>query len=518
MSAPQDRGRFRKHPGSRKRPSRHGRVEPKTPYQPSLSERSTPASPQTFNVNPVTARQYAFVILNEARRTGQFVDDILDRQPGIEDLSSTDRRFLAEIINGVTRRARTLDEILSRYVSRPREQVEPALWSLLRLGAYQLILMTGVGQHAAVNETVLLAGWIDQPRWKGFLNGVLRAIGRDITDEFVDTPARNCIPVVTRAGDDESSGTERVRLRRINKDVLPNPELWTTHLAAAYGLPGWLLIRWSHRFSDSDLQEIVEWFERRSPLTLRVNPLKGTRDELLSILTESATGSTAPAFVAGDRENSIRVQGSARVTELPGFAEGRFIVQDETAMSAAELLAPEPGQSVLDLCAAPGTKTTHLAELMQNTGSIVAADSDQDRLRRIHENAQRLGLEIIDPLLVSDDLSDLPISLFDAVLIDVPCSNTGVIGKRPEVRTRLQERDIDDLASLQLKLLRSAAQRVKPGGRLVYSTCSVEPQENTGVLNSLLETTTDFSLSETREFIPGRPADGGFQALLTRSV
>lgn len=515
MNVPQDRGRFRKHPTSRKRPSRHGRVEPNARQGEGLSERSAPTSPQSFNVVPVTARQYAFFILNEARRTGQFVDEILERQTGLDDLSAADRRFLTELINGVTRRSRTLDAILSKYVSRPPEQVEPALWTLLRLGAYQLVLMTGVGSHAAVNETVLLAGWIEEPRWKGFLNGVLRAISREVTDEFVDEPARNCVPVVTHLGTDD--GGDAVRLRRIEKDVMPDPSLWTTWLAAAFGLPSWLLYRWANRFSETELRELAEWFERRTPVTLRVNPLQGTRDELLTLLNQSAEESDSPLFVAGDRSDSIRATGSVRVTELPGFADGRFTVQDESAMSAAELLAPAPGQLVLDLCAAPGTKTTHIAELMQNTGTVVAADNDAERLRRVSENSQRLGLDIIEPLHVGDDSRDLPITLFDAVLVDVPCSNTGVIGKRAEVRTRLRERDIEDLARLQLGLLRSAASRVKPGGRLVYSTCSIEPQENTGVVNALLESTSDFSLEEIREMVPGRPSDGGFQALLVRS-
>lgn len=516
MNAPQDRGRFRRHPGSRKRPSRRGKAEPRARLDSGLTERPV-ASVQTFNVVPVTARQYAFVILNEARRTGQFVDEILDRQPGIDDLSAADRRFLTELVNGVTRRARTLDTILSKFVTRPQEQVEPALWTLLSIGAYQLVLMTGVGSHAAVNETVLLAGWLDEPRWKGFLNGVLRSIGRDVTDEFVDAPAKNCVPVVTHAGNDDG---ESVQLRQLRKDVLPDPGLWTTWLANAYGLPSWLLYRWANRFSESELHDIAQWFEQRSPLTLRVNSTKGTRDELLALLsdTSSADDTAEPKFVAGNLPDSIRVNGSVRVTELPGFADGRFSVQDETAMSAAALLAPQPGQSVLDLCAAPGGKTTHIAELMQNTGKVLAADSDATRLRRVYENAERLGLDIIEPLHVDDDSRDLPITLFDAVLVDVPCSNTGVIGKRPEVRTRLQERDIEDFALKQLALLRSAASRVKPGGRLVYSTCSIEAQENTGVVNSLLQSTSDFVLEEVRELVPGQPSDGGFQALLLRSA
>jgi 16S rRNA (cytosine967-C5)-methyltransferase len=525
MSSPQERGRFRRHPGSKKKPGRGRRVEPVAPGAPPLSEPSVPASPQSFDVNPVTARQYAFVILNEARRTAQYIDELLERQPGIDELSVVDRRFLTELINGVTRRTRTLDSILSHYVTRRRDQVEPALWTLLRLGTYQLVLMTGVSSHAAVSETVELAAWLDQSQWKGFLNGVLRTISREVTDEFADAPARDCVPVVTRR---DATGQmldfEQTRFRRLASPVLPDPNQWTDFLAAAFGLPGWLLDRWTLRFTNDELQEIAEWFERRPPLTLRVNPLKGTRDELLKLLRESTAADANPDatgsrvfFTAGERAESIHVLGSVRVTELPGFDDGRFTIQDETAMSAVELLAPQPGQSVLDLCAAPGTKSTHIAELMQNSGSIMAADKDPERLRRVEGNVQRLGLDIIEPIHVSDDLSDLPITLFDAVLADVPCSNTGVIGKRPEVRTRLMPRDIEELARLQQNLLRNAAQRVRPGGRLVYSTCSIEQQENASVISSLLDLSTEFTLEEVREFIPGRPSDGGFQALLVRA-
>lgn len=526
MSSPQERGRFRRHPGSRKKPSQGGRVEPVLPGQAPLADSAFPASPQTFDVTPITARQHAFVVLNEARRTAQFIDEILERQPGVEDLTVADRRFLTELINGVTRRARTLDSILSHYVSRRRDQVEPGLWTLLRLGAYQLVLMTGVRTHAAVNETVELAGWLDQPQWKGILNGVLRTISREVTEEFADAPAPDCVPVVTRLDEDgQTIDREEMRFRRIARPVLPELEPWTDFVAAAFGLPGWLLDRWTQRFSNEELQGIAEWFARRPPLSLRVNPLQGTRDELLALLMESTDGDIGAGslpkgnrFTPGERADSIYVHGPHRVVGLSGFAEGRFTVQDETAMSAAELLSPQPGQSILDLCAAPGTKTTHIAELMQNSGSILAADNDRERLRRVEENVQRLGHTIIELLHISDDLSDLPITLFDGVLVDVPCSNTGVIGKRPEVRTRLLPRDIEELSYLQQNLLRNAAQRVRPGGRLVYSTCSIEPQENTAVVNSLLNVATDFTLVEVREFVPGQPSDGGFQALLTRSL
>lgn len=309
-----------------------------------------------------------------------------------------------------------------------------------------------------------------------------------------------------------------IRYRSIGKEVFPPPETdLAGYITAAFGLPEWLITRWSARFSTDQLLQMAKWFDLRQPLTLRVNPLKTTRDDLLAEMREAATGDPTTLLEPGDRPESIRYEGPFRIVDLPGFADGQFTVQDETAMSAAALLAPQPGERVLDLCAAPGTKTTHLAELMNGEGNIVATDVDLGRLRKIVENADRLGFSsMIQPLVIREDLSELPEGPFDAILIDVPCSNTGVLGKRPEVRSRITPEDIDELVATQQKLLDAAASLVSPGGRIVYSTCSVEPEENSGVVTQFLQKSSDFELVETQEFIPGAPTDGGYQVLLRR--
>ena len=310
-----------------------------------------------------------------------------------------------------------------------------------------------------------------------------------------------------------------IRYRNIGKDVFPPPETdLPGYITAAFGLPEWLVTRWSARFSPDQLLQMAKWFDLRQPLSLRVNPLKTTRDELLAKMRQAAAAEPTTLLEAGDRLESIRYEGPFRIVDLPGFTDGHFTVQDETAMSAAALLAPQPGERVLDLCAAPGTKTTHLAELMNGEGSIVATDVDLGRLRRIEENADRLGFSsMIQPLVIREDLSELPEGPFDAILIDVPCSNTGVLGKRPEVRSRITPEDIDELAATQKRLLSAAATLVAPGGKIVYSTCSVEPEENSGVVTQFLQKSTDFKLVETQEFIPGDPSDGGYQVLLRRT-
>lgn len=493
------------------------------------------------------------------------------RTAPVKNPSKYDRPFISEMVNGVVRRQATLDALLSAYVTRPRYSIEDQLWTLLQLGLYQLVFMHGVPAHAAVHETVELGRWAQQPRWCGFMNGVFRSIARDIGDSFEETPASSRVPVSVRPAilarraasstpkpvppptitpapanspwpttksegtasvEKESSTTtdERsniaetsesrlteIRYREIGKDVFPPPETdLPGYITAAFGLPAWLVSRWSARFSPDELLQVAKWFDLRQPLSLRVNSLKSSRDELLTEMRQ-ATGNESSTFLAlGDRPESIRYDGPFRIVDLPGFTDGRFTVQDETAMSAGALLAPARGERVLDLCAAPGTKTTHLAELMQGEGSIVATDVDLGRLRRIEENADRLGFSIIQPLVIREDLSELPEGPFDAILIDVPCSNTGVLGKRPEVRSRITVEDIGELAATQKRLLEAAASLVGVGGRIVYSTCSVEPEENSGVVSQFLDSHTNFTLAEAHEFIPGHPSDGGYQALIVR--
>jgi 16S rRNA (cytosine967-C5)-methyltransferase len=204
-------------------------------------------------------------------------------------------------------------------------------------------------------------------------------------------------------------------------------------------------------------------------------------------------------------------------------------VQDESAMRVAQALAPAPGSSVLDLCAAPGGKTTHLAELMGNAGRVVACDVDPDRLRTVADLAGRLGLSIVETQVLGVPCPRRPVpgrtssegprghgTQFDAVLVDVPCSNTGVLGRRPEARWRLGPDDFRHLVPLQTRLLLQGYERLRPGGALVYSTCSIEPEEDGGVVRAVLAGVRDLGLEAEAEQVPGRPSDGGYWARLRR--
>lgn len=445
-----------------------------------------------------TARDLAYLTFVEAARTGDFPTHLLEKTLDRVRLSEPDRRLAAEFVNGVARRQGTLDALVQPLLQRPLPELEEGLRWVLRLGAYQLVLMSGIPPHAAVHETVETAKRCGEPRWAGFANGVLRSLSRMATDRTQPGPSADSIPL--------ADGTYRT----LTSPLLPGPTANPLgYFASAFGFPQWLAERWSQRFSADELSRLGFWFNAPPPLTVRVNALRTTRDDLLQRWQTDGI-----AAEAGTVPETIRLDERVRIERLPGYDEGEFSVQDESATGAARMLAPRPGETILDLCAAPGGKTTHLAELMRNEGLVLAADIDAARVQRISENAQRLGLSIIEPRTLRRDLSDLPEGPFDAVLVDVPCSNTGVLGKRPEARWRLQPTDLEELTALQQTLLQVAMTRTRPGGRLVYSTCSIEPEENAGVVQSVLGVRPEWRLEREASHLPGRPADGAYQALL----
>ena len=452
-----------------------------------------------MSVPPRTARQVAFRVLEQWQARGQLAAPELDRLfSTLPDLSAADRGLANELSFGVIRRRETLEALLRPQLKRPPQSIESPLWTLLQLGAYQLLFFASSSQHAAVHETVELTRWLKQPRWTGFANAVLRALQRDLLEEFTSSAAADALLLQPR------------HYRRLARPHLPDPAVDPAgYIALAGSLPGWLVQRWSRQWDFDELLRLAAWFNSPAPIWLRVNPLTGDPETIVAQLAErKLTGHVDPDRLL------IRLEGTTHVPSLPGFSDGRFTVQDATAAAAAVLLDPRPGQLVLDLCAAPGAKSTHLAELMQDTGRVVAADSHPGRLERISPAARRLGLSIIEPTLVDVSGSDLPGGPFDAILVDVPCSNTGVLGKRPEARWRLDADELARLANLQLRLLESAAERLVPGGRLVYSTCSIEPEENQGVVERFLAQHDQFHCPAQQHHVPGAPADGGYQALL----
>ena len=446
-------------------------------------------------------RVFAFAVLQEFDHSERFIQDIMAEFDSRHSLSGPDRSLALDVAAGVVRRSRTLDVVIQSRITRPRYKVEPDLWRVLRIGAYQL-LFSRTPDHAAVDSTVDLCRLLDRPRWTGFVNGVLRGIGRLLSEEPATGPCITSLP------------TSRGQWRSLNEAIFPDPQTdRIDYFADAFSLPHTLAERWVARMSEADL--IAACFHTIDPpaVSLRVNLLRAKRDAVLQSLI--AAGCNAKA---GLREHSIQLDQSPRLETLPGYAEGLWSVQDEAAMAASILLDPKPGESILDLCAAPGGKTTHLAELSGDQATIVACDVANGRLQRIRDNAARLQLTSIHPMVIPKDGRDLPAGPFDAVLVDVPCSNTGVLNRRPEARWRFDQNGLEELVVLQTRLLIQACELVRPGGRVVYSTCSMEPEENRGVVDAVLSAMKDFKLTHESLHRPGQPADGAYQTLLVRST
>jgi 16S rRNA (cytosine967-C5)-methyltransferase len=445
-----------------------------------------------------TARTLALQVLLDCRNGDAFVQEVLDAHLARSPLAPADRRLTTHLAYGVLRRRGSLDALLQPLITRDPHNVEPWLWDVLHIGAYQLVYLSHVPAHAALHETVELAAQWGRPGAKGFLNGVLRSLSRLLTDERADRPAADALPL------------EAGIYRRLARPVLPDPAARPVEYLSAFSLPRWLARRWAERYPWDECLRLGFWFAGPAPLWLRVNPLRTDRDAFLAALRQANV-----AAEPGEHPQAVRLEESASVRELPGYAEGWFAVQDQSAMRVASALDPRPGWRVLDLCAAPGGKTTHLAELMRNEGEIVACDVDEDRLRTVTELCVRLGIGIVRTRRLQPT-EEPPAGPFDAVLVDVPCSNTGVLGRRPEVRWRLKPGDFAYLVRLQTKLLLWAGERVRPGGVVVYSTCSVEPEENGGVVRAALQGLPGLALEAEEGQVPGQPADGGYWARLRK--
>ena len=487
-----------------------------------------PAEAQVARIT--SGRLLAYKTLQTYACTDTFLQDIFSDLDDQHQLISAERGAAVDIASGVIRRQRTIDSLLRTQISRPRHKVENDLWRVLQIGVYQLVFGR-TPDHAAVDSTVELCRQLDRERWTKFVNGVLRGVGRLLTAEVIDRATADAVPL--------QSG----QWRRLSKAILPDRETqFSAWMAEAFSLPDILADRWATRMTAADA--IAAGFHSlESPrTTLRINRLQTTREIVADQLTQhgcqvipSAVVSEASPGVAKDipsgprptglsmfshitTENSLTITGGSRIERLPGFADGLWSVQDDSAMQAASLLQPQPGELILDMCAAPGGKTCHLAELSDDQAIITACDVSEDRLQRIRDNADRLQLKSVTTLLVARDGHNFPAGPFDAILVDVPCSNTGVLGRRPEARWRFSEQELVDLVPLQSRLLIQACERLRPGGRIVYSTCSVEAEENRQVVDAVLRAFPTLAVVCDQQFLPGQPSDGAYQALIVNTA
>lgn len=407
--------------------------------------------------------------IGKARRF--HLEDALNSGFEKHGFSAEDRRFGTYLAYGIVRHWFALTHCIEGLSNLPLKKLDPKVRLLLKLGLFQLLAMDSVPPYAAVSSTMELATEVGlATKSRGFINALLQnAIRNNIA---LSTAPKDCMP-----------------------------DWWLQHLQQYY--------------NPQALEEILASQAAIPAMSIRVNTLK-TSVEAYQAQLEAINIPFTPSAPVPEVLTLTEAQGDPR--SLPGYAEGAFLVQDESSARVVPFLNPQPGETVLEIGAAPGTKTTHLAACMQNQGHIVAVDQAAKRMEKLTANLERLGVSIADPLVADALTSDLSAIAPDKILIDAPCSGTGTLGKHPEILLTLQETELARHAQTQQALLENAWNALKPGGVLVYSTCSISPVENRQVVDAFLgKHTADATLETDLQILPGNYHDGFYMARLRKS-
>lgn len=410
------------------------------------------------------ARQTALRVLHAIDAEQAYTDVALRQLLDASSLERRDRAFVTACVYGVVRWQGRIDWLLSKACSRPLDSLTPWIRNILRLGAYQCLWMERVPPRAAVHASVGLARRFGHAGVAGLVNGVLRTLLRQ--------HATYALP---------------------DADTQP-----AAHLAVAHSHPQWLVERWLDRYGWERTQALCAANNRPRDVTLRVNTLRTTPQALASRLAQEGLRLVRPSrWLAA----ALVAQGTSRLDALPSYQDGLFQVQDEGAMLVAPLCRAQPGQRVLDVCAAPGGKTTHLAQLMGDTGHILACDAQPSRLRLLHANVKRLRLTSITPV-ASDGAAPPWSGVFDRILVDAPCSGLGVLSRHPDIKWRKGSEDLQSMQATQLALLEAQCRHLAADGLLVYSVCSNEPEETRDVVRMFLECHPELRLDAVAGDLP----------------
>lgn len=390
-----------------------------------------------------SSRKTALTALSEVTENEGYSNIVIDKAIRAAELSPRDAALASTIFYGVLEKRLTLDFYIRKFLAKPKQKLDGTVFNILRIAVYQMMYLDRVPDSAAVNEAVLCAAEYRRGQYKNFVNGVLRSFAR---------------------------GWHEV--------IIPEDDL-----SVRYNIPQPIIESFKKDYGETVCIDLLKAMSERAETYIRINPLKTTVDDLIQLLPEN----TAEKAVL---QNALCVHGTGDVTGLPGFAEGKFHVQDLSSQLLCAFVSPQPGERLADVCAAPGGKSFTLAEYMENTGVLDAFDLYKGRVNLIKKSAERLGLSIIHAA-VRDAATGVCEKQYDRVLCDVPCSGLGVIRRKPEIRYKKQE-SFKELPALQLKILEHSAQLVRPGGMLFYSTCTLRNAENGAVVTEFLKRHPEF--------------------------
>jgi 16S rRNA (cytosine967-C5)-methyltransferase len=451
-----------------------------------------------------SARTVAVEVLDKCDLKKDYAGTILDSLRH----QTNQNRQATDLVFGTLRNRRAIDMVISTFSGRPIKRIQGRLLNIIRVGTYELIYCPSTEQYAIVNEAVASAKAIGGAKRSGFVNAVLRQITRHIINRH--TPwlqaDSNCILVQT-----VTAGCQ------FDTDFLPDRTTSPAeYLSTVFSLPEWLVAGWLAEFGEESTRWICIASNRRPSVYIRPNSLKTTVEALVEKLQTDDVG-----FEIVQNTGMVHIKSPHDVIRLPGFSEGLFTVQDITASKPVknlEFRMKNEKFSILDLCAAPGTKTTQLAEVTDDSAKIIATDIDNRRLEMVRENITRLGINSVEIIPYEELLNSQ--SRFDCILLDVPCSNTGVLSRRIETRYRINLKAIKKLSDTQAGLLETAAKLVRPDGLICYSTCSIEKAENSEQIEDFLKENQNFSLESEQLTLPsaeGFDYDGGYFAVLSKS-
>ncbi len=411
------------------------------------------------------ARAVAWEILQRVDAEASYADALLGHRLRESGLAARDRALTTRLVYGTLAWQGYLDHLLAAFSRRPPEALDPPVRTLLRLAMFQISVLTKIPPSAAVNTAVELAKRFRSGAAAGLINAVLRRAAdgwRDVT-----FPSR----------DADLAGFLSTRLAH----------------------PRWLVERWLGHYGAGEAEALLRANNEPAPTVLRVNSVKVDRAHVIAEWQAMGVRAAPTRY----SPVGLSLDGAGAPPEaLPGYEAGWLTAQGEASQLVGFLVSPRPGNRVLDACAAPGGKTTHLAELMENRGEVVALDIHARGVEGLTRSAQRLGLSIVRPQVADATQWRIPTQAFDCVLIDVPCSGLGTLRQHPEMKWRRTPEDIRNLSTLQGQLVRHLSDAVRPGGVLVYSTCTLSQEENEGVLAAFLQERPAFTVDDSRPFLP----------------
>lgn len=422
-----------------------------------------------MNINP---RQVACDILYQVMNEGGFSNKLIQTKVDQSGMSDLDKRFVRTLVYGIIEKSMTLDYWIEQLSSVKLKKIEPRTLIILKMALYQIAFMEKVPESAAVNEAVKLT---KKANFKstGFVNGILRSF-----------------------------------LRLEGKWPSPDPEKEPLkYLSMVYSHPIWLVERWTELFGKEGAEALMKADNEVPVISLRCNTLKTTVDQLIDAL--KAEGYVAEKHSLIPDAVLLQKMGSKALHQLAVFEKGHFFVQDLSAMLVGHVAQPSQGDLILDMCAAPGGKSTHLAQLMGDQGKIIARDVNLFKTKQVDENLERMGIasvmtEVADALIFNEN----DMGKYDKLILDAPCSGLGIIRRKPEIRYNRVLNDLYQLRDIQKQMLENASQYVKIGGSLIYSTCTIDPIENDEILHWFLENHPSYTLADLPEGLRSLSDDG----------